>query len=164
MPCRWWRQGAIAANDPAMRLTNTSRTSSRGRQAASTKPSGNTVTMSLAECTARSIAPSSSACSISLVNRPLPPTSASGRSWIASPVVRMTSDLDRVLADAMRRRQQPAHHMRLRQRQRAAARADTQPDRGLRHETSQCYAARSVLRQNLISSYRDSGRYNAINS
>ena len=45
--------------------------------------------MSLAECTARSMRPSSSASSISLVNRPLPPTSASGRSWMASPVVRM---------------------------------------------------------------------------
>src|SRR5262249_59506980 len=33
---------------------------------------------------------SSSASSISLVNRPLPPTSASGRSRIASPVVRIT--------------------------------------------------------------------------
>ena len=42
------------------------------------------------ECTARSISPASSASSISLVNRPLPPTSASGRSWMRSPEVRMT--------------------------------------------------------------------------
>src|ERR1700723_1907550 len=45
---------------------------------------------SLAECAAASIAPASSAASISLVNRPLPPASASGRAWVASPVVRMT--------------------------------------------------------------------------
>ena len=71
--------------------------------------------------------------------------------------------------DALRRRQQPAHHMRLRQRQRAAARADTQTDRGLRHETSRCYAARSFLRRNLISSYgedchRDADHKSNVNS
>ena len=76
--------------DLAARLTSTSRASSRCRQAASTRPAGSTVTMSLAECTARSTVPSIRACSISLVKSPLPPTSASGRSWIVSPVVRMT--------------------------------------------------------------------------
>ena len=45
--------------------------------------------MSLAECTARSIRPSSRASSISLVNSPLPPASASGRSVMRSPVVRI---------------------------------------------------------------------------
>ena len=54
-------------------------------------PSGSTVGMSLDECTARSIVPATSASSISLVNRPLPPTSASGRSWMRSPLVRITS-------------------------------------------------------------------------
>ena len=66
-----------------------SRGSSRGRNADSTRPGGRTVGMSFDECTARSIAPAASASSISLVNRPFPPTSASGRSWMASPVVRM---------------------------------------------------------------------------
>src|SRR3954452_21825784 len=55
-----------------------------------TRPSGKAVGRSFAEWTARSIAPSSSAMSSSLVNRPLPPASDSGRSWIASPVVLMT--------------------------------------------------------------------------
>ena len=41
----------------ALRLMKASRTSSRGRHAASISPSGSTVGMSLAECTARSIAP-----------------------------------------------------------------------------------------------------------
>ena len=66
-----------------------SRTSSRGRKPASAIPSGMRVGRSLAEWTAASISPASSAMSISLVNRPLPPASASGRSWIASPLVRM---------------------------------------------------------------------------
>ena len=35
-----------------------------------------------------------SASSISLVNRPLPPASASGRSWMRSPLVRIDLDLD----------------------------------------------------------------------
>ena len=73
----------------ALRLINASRASSRGRNAASTRPAGKNVGMSFDECTARSMAPASSASSISLVNRPLPPASASGRSWIMSPVVRM---------------------------------------------------------------------------
>src|SRR4029078_7513504 len=37
------------------------------------------------------MAPAASASSISLVNNPLPPTSASGRSWMRSPLVRITS-------------------------------------------------------------------------
>ena len=64
----------------ARRLMNTSRTSSRGRKAASTRLSGRKVGTSLAECTARSMLPASSASSISLVNSPLPPASANGRS------------------------------------------------------------------------------------
>ena len=47
--------------------------------------------MSFIECTARSISPSSSASSISRVNRPLPPMSFSGRSVMRSPVVLMTT-------------------------------------------------------------------------
>src|SRR4051812_16747226 len=55
-----------------------------------TRPSGRTVGRSLAECTARSISPSKRAVSSSFVNRPFPPASDSGRSWMASPVVLMT--------------------------------------------------------------------------
>ena len=47
--------------------------------------------------------PASSASSISLVNRPLPPASASGRSWMRSPVVRITSNLDPLRDRAVRR-------------------------------------------------------------
>ena len=82
--------------------------------------------MSLAECTARSIAPATSASSISLVNRPLPPASASGRSWMRSPVVRIATISIRSGIESMRRGQRLAHHARLRQRQRAAARAEPQ--------------------------------------
>ncbi len=89
-----------SASERALRLMKTSRASSRSRHAASTRPAGSTVGMSLAECTARSMSPRSSASSISLVNRPLPPTSASGRSWMLSPVVRMTLSVDRLLVAA----------------------------------------------------------------
>ncbi len=68
---------------------NASRTSSRSRQAAMTRPSGSRVGMSLAEWTAISTAPESSASSISLVNSPLPPASISDRSVMRSPVVRI---------------------------------------------------------------------------
>ena len=54
-------------------------------------PSGNSVGRSFRLCTARSARPSSSASSISLVNRPLAPTWASGTSVILSPVVLMIS-------------------------------------------------------------------------
>ena len=54
-------------------------------------PSGSAVGMSFEECTARSMRLSLSACSISLVNRPLPPTSESGRSWMMSPEVLITA-------------------------------------------------------------------------
>ena len=46
--------------------------------------------MSFMECTAMSMSPRSIACSISRVNRPLPPISFSGRSMIRSPVVWIT--------------------------------------------------------------------------
>ena len=45
--------------------------------------------MSFIECTARSMSPANRASSSSLVNRPLPPASISGRSVILSPVVLM---------------------------------------------------------------------------
>ena len=61
------------------------------------------VAMSFIECTARSISPASSASSISLVNSPLPPTSDSGRSWMRSPEVLMTHDLDPRLRQARAR-------------------------------------------------------------
>ena len=76
----------------------------RQQAARSSGPPAARVGMSFIECTARSISPASSASSISLVNRPLPPTSASGRSWMRSPVVLMTRDLER---DAGRGRAPP---------------------------------------------------------
>ena len=71
----------------ADRLMNASRASSRGRMAAKSRPGGTMAGMSFIECTARSMVPACRASSISLVNRPLPPISASGRSEIRSPVV-----------------------------------------------------------------------------
>ena len=53
-------------------------------------PSGSQVSMSLTEWMAQSTVPASSASSISLVNRPLPPISISLRSCTLSPVVLMT--------------------------------------------------------------------------
>ncbi len=93
--CR--RSDAVPTTAPAgsspsdfdLRLMKTSRGSSRGSTAVMMRPSGSAVGMSLAECTARSTSPAASASSISLVNSPLPPTSDSGRSRMASPVVRM---------------------------------------------------------------------------
>src|SRR3974390_2609895 len=82
-PCGNW------TSDLATRLMKTSRGSSRSRQAASIRPRCENVGMSLDECTARSLRPSSNPSSISLVNRPLPPNSASGPSWRVSPLVRM---------------------------------------------------------------------------
>ena len=73
------------------RPTTASRGSSRSGTAASTRPSGSSVGRSLRLCTARSARPSSRASSISLVNRPLVPTLASGTSVILSPVVLMIS-------------------------------------------------------------------------
>ena len=90
-------------------------------------PSGSAVGMSLAEWTARSIRPASSASSISLVNSPLPPASASGRSVMRSPVVRIGS----TLTGNSGRRQRLAHGFRLDQRQRAAARSE-------RHDGGAC--------------------------
>ena len=54
-------------------------------------PSGSQVSRSFSECTARSILPTTSASSISLANRPLPPISPSRRCCIRSPVVRMVT-------------------------------------------------------------------------
>src|SRR5216684_1077310 len=95
----WRRNDAVPTTAPcgrpvsevALRLMKASRTSSRGRHAASSSPAGSAVGMSLLECTARSIVLSRSACSISLVNKPFPPASDSGRSWMTSPVVRIGS-------------------------------------------------------------------------
>ena len=52
-----------------------------------TRPGGCAVGMSFMLCTAISMRRDSSASSISLTNRPLPPASDRGRSWMASPVV-----------------------------------------------------------------------------
>ena len=70
----------VRARCRSLRLMKTSRDILARQHATIASPTGSTVGMSLAECTARSIRLASSASSISLVNRPLPPTSASGRS------------------------------------------------------------------------------------
>ena len=82
------------------------------------------VGMSLIECTARSMRPSSNASSISLVNRPLPPISASGRSWMTSPVVVMATMSMSCGEGGVRHQQSRRRLGRLGERQRAAARAD----------------------------------------
>src|SRR5450759_2083969 len=69
--------------------TMASRGSTRSGFAAMTRPSGRSVGTSFMEWTARSTVASTSSTSISLVNRPLPPTLASGTSRILSPVVLM---------------------------------------------------------------------------
>ena len=71
--------------------SSASRGSSRARTQPISRPSGSQVSMSFNECTARSIVPRSSASSISLVKRPLPPISASNRSCTRSPVVRIVT-------------------------------------------------------------------------
>ena len=95
--CAWRRSEEVATTAPAgrseraaaVRLIKASRTSSRGRKQLTVRPAGSRVGMSFMECTAMSTSPASSASSISLVNRPLPPASLRGRSWMRSPVVRM---------------------------------------------------------------------------
>ena len=82
--------GGRSISEATLRLMKASRTSSRGSRQAIVRPAGSSVGMSFMECTARSISPASRASSSSLVNRPLPPASASGRSWMRSPVVLMT--------------------------------------------------------------------------
>ena len=106
---------------PGCGSTTASSGSSRGSTAAIVRPSGSTAGMSLLLCTARSISPLSSASSISLTNRRLPPTSDSGASCRRSPDVLMTT---------MRHGGPPAAAMRaatvvgLPQRELAAARAE----------------------------------------
>ena len=120
------RRAGRSMIDFAVRPMKASRGSSRGRKAESTRPSGSTVGMSFEECTAMSMRPASSASSISLVNRPLPPASDSGRSWMRSPLVVIDLDREGVFRQVVRRHQPGARLVRLRQRQRAAARSDPQ--------------------------------------
>ena len=112
-------RGRLSIEDAAAEIS-ASRTSSRGRKPASATPSGSSVGRSLAEWTAASIAPATSAMSISLVNRPLPPASASGRSWIVSPVVRMA-------LSAIRSAGQPCASARRRRVSSACASASGEP-------------------------------------
>ena len=72
-----------------------SRTSSRGRKAEQLQPVGQEGRHVLRGMDGEiDLGRRCSASSISLVNRPLPPTSDSGRSWIRSPEVRDDDDLD----------------------------------------------------------------------
>ena len=80
-----------ASSEPYLTLMKASRTSSRASVAPIIRPSGKAVCMSFIECTASAISPPSRASSISFVNKPLPPTSANGRSRIISPDVLMTT-------------------------------------------------------------------------
>lgn len=97
LTCAWRRNDDVPTTAPAgisareeyFRLINASRTSSRSSTAPMAREPGNLVCMSFMEWTAKSMVPSKSASSISLVNSPLPPTSASGRSKIRSPAVLM---------------------------------------------------------------------------
>ena len=91
-------------------------------------PAGCAVGMSFMLCTAASMRRDSSASSISLTNRPLPPASDSGRSWMASPVVLIDDDLDRVGRGQRRhgRGQRVAHQAGLGEGELAAARAESQ--------------------------------------
>ena len=69
---------------------NRSRTSARSRQAAMTSATGRSLSTSFNEWTEAWVVPASSARSSSLVHRALPPISASGRSWMRSPMVRIS--------------------------------------------------------------------------
>ncbi len=113
-PCG--RPSTVSASDEM----SASRGSSRGRKPAMATPSGISVGRSLAEWTAASIAPARSAASISLVNRPLPPASARGRSWMMSPLVRM-------ILSAMRSGSQPRASERRRRVSSACASASGEP-------------------------------------
>ena len=131
--CRRWHRPGIAASDACALDTNASRGSSRAEIAASTKPSGTSIGTSFSECTARSARPSRSAVSSSLMNRPLPPIVASGRSSTRSPCVVMPSSSTLVPRNCAR--QLGAHVLGLPKRQRGFARGDRQPTRreGCRH-------------------------------
>ena len=115
-----------------MRLTSpaisTSRASSRARKAAISSPAGCAVGMSFMLCTAMSMRRASIASSISLTNRPLPPASLSGRSWMASPVVLMTtiSIASGAASAGTDRGQRIAHQSGLGEGELAAARAESQ--------------------------------------
>ena len=94
--------------------------SARGSIAAMTSVSGRIVSTSFIEWTERSVRPSASARSSSLVQSALPPSSASGRSWIRSPeVVIGTISVSTPLG-----RQRLGDHPRLGERERRAAGAD----------------------------------------
>ena len=76
------------------RRPGASRRSARSGTAAITRPSGVAEGRSLAEWTARSARPSSTAAWTSLTNTPLPPSSQIGTSRPRSPVVSIAHDLD----------------------------------------------------------------------
>ena len=105
---------AGSSSRPAYLLeTKASRGFSRAEMTGSAKPSGITMGTSFIECTARWARPSSIATSSSLMNRPLPPISASGRSRIWSPLVvmpRMTTS-ESGFSAARRSRTWTACHM-----------------------------------------------------
>ncbi len=131
--CAWRRSDEVPTTAPAgssamrlaLALMKASRTSSRGSRQRIARPAGSSVGMSFMECTAMSISPASSASSISLVKRPLPPASASGRSWMRSPVVLIARTSNVEPARAVRRLEPLAHLVRLRQRQRRPARTQS---------------------------------------
>ena len=81
----------LPAGAPSAHPTSPSRASARGGTAASTRWSGSTEVMSLAECTAASARPSSSAASISLTKAPCPPMRSSGAVASRSPRVCTTT-------------------------------------------------------------------------
>ncbi len=110
-PCGRWLISAATGDRKA------SRGSSRGNSAAITRPAGSSAGMSFMECTAISMRLSKRASSISLVKRPLPPISASGRSRTWSPVVVITTISTSLGRLSVRSGQPVAHLVRLGERQ-----------------------------------------------
>ena len=96
--------GAPCASDRrASAPTSASAGSRRSQNAASARPSAGADGRSLAECTARSARPSSTARCTSLTNTPWPPITWSGTSRRTSPVVStITSSTSRPVAAVMR--------------------------------------------------------------
>ena len=91
--------------------TSRSRTSARGSIAAIASSAGRIVSTSFIEWTDRSVRPSSRPRSSSLVHSALPPISASGRSWIRSPLVVIGTISIASSAPAMRVAQRRRHHV-----------------------------------------------------
>ena len=124
--CPRWPLAAAASSE--RRRSAHPRRAARAGEPSSSRPSESSTGMSLAECTARSISPASSACSSSATQRDL---SSPGAGRLAhccarSPVVQLSVPTDASTAIA-RHPDPPGHEPRLGERERAAARPDAHP-------------------------------------